>query len=163
MAKFGKGALHVFLNNMVQEELLFAVTDEHRVHLPVHQQQMQPHSVCVPVCPNSMWLCQPSTKPKLIYLVTGRAFPFRLGMMLTTKALTTLESGQIELMSVHGMSCKSLEPLEYWGPFHFEHLFCILIYFLNAWYSAVSPPPSFQQHQHEANFDIKPRATCQKV
>lgn len=85
MVKFGMGVLHIFLNDMVQEDLLLAFMDEHRVHLPVHHQQTQPHSVCVPVCPNSMWLRQHSTKPKLIYLVTGRAFPFRLGMMLTTR------------------------------------------------------------------------------
>lgn len=85
MGKFGKGVLHVFLNDMVQEELLFGLLDEHKVHLPVHHQQTQPHSACVPVCPYSMWLCQHSTKSRIIYLVSGRAFPFGLGMVLTTR------------------------------------------------------------------------------
>lgn len=83
MVKFGKGVLLVFLNDMVQEDLLFGLVDEHKVHLPVHQ--AQPHSVWVPVCPNSMWLCQHSTKSRVIYLVTGRAFPLGLGMVLTTR------------------------------------------------------------------------------
>jgi len=85
MVRFGKGFLHVLLNDMVQEDLFFALMDGHRVHLPVHHQQTQTPSVCVPVCPNSMWLRQHSTEPKLIYLVTGRAFPFCLGMVLTTR------------------------------------------------------------------------------
>lgn len=85
MVKFGKGVLHVFPNDMVQGDLLFGLVDEHKVRLPVHHQQTQPHSVCVPVCPYSMWLCQHSTKSRIIYLVTGRAFSFGLGMVLTTR------------------------------------------------------------------------------
>lgn len=85
IVKFGKGVLHVFPNYMVQGDLLFGLVDEHKVDLPTHHQQTQPHSVCVPVCPYSMWLHQHSTKSRIIYLVTGRAFPFGLGMVLTTR------------------------------------------------------------------------------
>lgn len=52
-----KGFLEQFHSGVVQENLLFAFMDGHRVHLPVSHQQVQLLSVCVPVCPNSMWLC----------------------------------------------------------------------------------------------------------
>lgn len=164
MVKFGKGVLYVFLNDMVQGDLLFALMDEHGVHLPVHHQQKQPHSICVPFCPNSVWLCQHSTKPKLIYLVTGRAFPFRLGMMLTTRLwppwkVDRLSSCLFTVCHVSAWNHWSTGATSTLNTF-FTYL---LAYFLNAQYSAVSPPPSFQQQQHKANFDIKPGATCQKV
>lgn len=54
MMKFGKSVVHVFLNDIAQKNLLFALIDEHRVHLPVYHQQTHLHSV--PACPNSMWL-----------------------------------------------------------------------------------------------------------
>lgn len=52
-----KGFFDWFHNDVVQENLLFALMEGLGVHLPVSHQQMQPLSVCVPVCPNSMWLC----------------------------------------------------------------------------------------------------------
>lgn len=90
-----------------------------------------------------------------------QGFPIWSWHGVNHKALTALERGQIELVPFHRMSHKSLEPLEYWG--HFSNLFHVVAYFLNAWCSAVPPPPSFQQQKHRANFDIKPGATCQKV
>lgn len=45
MMKFGKSVVHVFLNDIAQKNLLFALIDEHRVHLPAHHQQTHLHSV----------------------------------------------------------------------------------------------------------------------
>lgn len=133
-----------------------------RVHLTVHCQQTQPHCLCSSL---SEFHVAASTQHQAQVNIFShwQGFPIQAWHDVNHRALTTLEGGQIELMSVHSMSYKSLEPLEFWGHCLFEHSFHTLAYFLNARCSAVSSPPSFQQHQHKANFDIKPGATCQKV
>lgn len=57
-----------------------------------------------------------------------QGFPIQAWHDVNHKSLTTLESGQIEPVPVHSMSHRhnSLEPLEYWGRFHFHLLICSL-------------------------------------